>query len=193
MKSEAQWANYPAAAAWMMQHVFDHWDYLQDVEWPEAQGYPMTKGVAGFWLSQLQEDAYTRDNTLAVNLCNSPEHGPTTLGCAHYQQLIHQVLDAVLSISSVTEEPDKAFLTEISTSLARLDKGFHVGDWGKIKEWKLPDSEGYDFINDTHRHLSELIGWYPGYSLLLHGRLCKRHYSERRSREAIQPRRGQGR
>jgi alpha-L-fucosidase 2 len=128
MKSEAQWANYLAAAAWMMQHVFDHWDYLQDVEWPEAQGYPMIKGIAGFWLSQLQEDAYTGDNTLVVNLCNSPEHGPTTFGCAYYQQLIHLVFDAVLSISSVTEEPDKAFLTEISTSLARLDKGFHVGD-----------------------------------------------------------------
>jgi hypothetical protein len=145
-------------------------------------------------LAQPTARRYVHENsTLIVNPCNSPEHSRTTFGCAHYQQLIHQVFNAVLSISSVNEELDTAFVTGISSSLARLDKGFHVGDWGQIKEWKLPDSEGYDFITDTHRHLSELISWYPGYSLLLHGRLCKRHYSERRSREAIQPRRGQGR
>lgn len=56
MKSGASWANYPAAAAWMMQHVFDHWDYSQDTEWLQTQGYPMLKGVADFWLSQLHVD-----------------------------------------------------------------------------------------------------------------------------------------
>jgi alpha-L-fucosidase 2 len=165
MKSEALWANYPAAAAWMMQHVFDHWDYSRDVEWLKTQGYPMIKGVAQFWMSQLQEDAYTGDGSLVVNPCNSPEHGETTFGCAHYQQLIFQVFEAVLSVSSVVQELDTAFINTVSTSLGRLDKGFHVGSWGQIKEWKLPDSEGYEFINDTHRHLSELVGWYPGYSL----------------------------
>jgi alpha-L-fucosidase 2 len=165
MKSEALWANYPAAAAWMMQHVFDHWDYSQDVAWLKAQGYPMIKSVTEFWLSQLQEDAYTKDGTLVVNPCNSPEHGPTTFGCAHYQQLIHQVFDNVLSIGPMANEQNTTFFAQVKSSLDRLDKGFHVGDWGQIKEWKLSDSEGYEFINDTHRHLSELVGWYPGYSL----------------------------
>jgi alpha-L-fucosidase 2 len=66
---------------------------------------------------------------------------------------------------SVVEEVDKEFLAYISSSLNRLDKGFHIGDWGQIKEWKLPDSESYDVMNDTHRHLSEFIGRFPGYSL----------------------------
>jgi alpha-L-fucosidase 2 len=134
MKSDALWANYPAAAAWMMQHVFDHWDYSGDAEWLKAQGYPMMRGVAEFWLSQLQEDVRNRDGTLVVNPCNSPEHGPTTFGCAHYQQLIHQVFNAVLSVSSVVEEVDTTFLADVSRSLKRLDKGFHIGDWGQIKE-----------------------------------------------------------
>lgn len=165
MKSDAGWANYPAAAAWMMQHVYDHWEYSRDVDWLKKQGYPMMKGVAEFWLSQLQEDGYTGDGSLVVNPCNSPEHGETTFGCTHYQQLIHQVFEAVLTTSAVVEEADSVFVKDITNSLARLDKGFHIGDWGQIKEWKVPDSEGYDFINDTHRHLSELVGWYPGYSL----------------------------
>ncbi|KAF2845709.1 glycoside hydrolase family 95 protein [Plenodomus tracheiphilus IPT5] len=165
MKSGASWANYAAAAAWMMQHVFDHWDYSRDTTWLTTQGYPLLKGVAEFWLSQLQPDTFTNDNSLVVNPCNSPEHGPTTFACAHFQQLIHQVFDAVLTLSPLISDPDTAFTTNISTSLSRLDKGFHIGSFSQIKEWKLPDSYGYEFENDTHRHLSELVGWYPGYSL----------------------------
>lgn len=165
MKSGTSWANYAAAAAWMMQHVFDHWDYSQDAGWLGAQGYPMLKGVAEFWLNQLQVDDFTKDGSLVVNPCNSPEHGPTTFGCAHFQQVVHQVFEAVLSVASPAAESDQAFLSNVTESLAKLDKGFHVGEWGQIKEWKLPDSFGYDFINDTHRHLSELVGWHPGYSL----------------------------
>ncbi|KAF2825648.1 glycoside hydrolase family 95 protein-like protein [Ophiobolus disseminans] len=165
MKSGASWANYAAAAAWMMQHVWDHWEYSQDADSLLRQGYPLLKGVAEFWLDQLQEDEFARDGTLVVNPCNSPEHGPTTFACVHYHQLIHQVFEAVLSANVVLANVDDAFASNVSSSLSRLDKGFHLGDWGQIKEWKLPDSFGYDFINDTHRHLSELVGWYPGYSI----------------------------
>ncbi|RYO69406.1 Alpha-fucosidase A [Alternaria arborescens] len=166
MKSGAEWANYPASAAWMMQHVFDHWDYSRDEAWLRDQGYPLMKGVAEFWLSQLQEDIFNDDGSLVVNPCNSPEHGPTTFGCAHYQQLVHQVFEAVLSTMTIVGESDTAFISNVTDSLQRLDKGFHVGSWGQIKEWKLPEEPyGLEFINDTHRHLSELVGWYPGYSL----------------------------
>ena len=34
-----------------------------------------------------------------------------------------------------------------------------------MQKWKLPASQGYDFENDTHRHLLNLWGWYPGISL----------------------------
>ncbi|KAJ4346217.1 hypothetical protein N0V95_005583 [Ascochyta clinopodiicola] len=165
MKSGASWANYAAAAAWMMQHVFDHWEYSHDAVWLQTQGYPMLKGVAEFWPDQLQVDEFSKDGSLVVNPCNSPEHGPTTFGCAHFQQLVNQVFEAVLSVESAGGEIDREFVTNVTGSLAKLDKGFHVGDWGQIKEWKLPDSFGYESINDTHRHLSELVGWFPGYSL----------------------------
>jgi len=165
MKSASEWANYPISAAWMMQHVFDHWDYSRNATWLRTQAYPMIKGVASFWLSQLQPDRYYNDGTLVVNPCNSPEHGQTTFGCAHYQQLIHQVFDAILSFQPTVNDADTAFLSNLTASLARLDKGFHIGAWGQIKEWKMPDSLGYEFRNDTHRHLSELVGWHPGYAL----------------------------
>lgn len=168
MKEEAQWANYPAAAAWMMQHVTDHFSYSQNVTWLQQTGYPLLKGVTQFWLSQLQEDRFWNDGTLVVNPCNSPEHGPTTFGCTHYQQLLHQLFANMLVLGPLSEEPDSAFISNISTTLTHLDKGFHRTSWGGVKEWKLPDpadSEVYDLQNDTHRHLSHLWGWYPGLTL----------------------------
>ncbi|KAI0418359.1 Six-hairpin glycosidase-like protein [Xylaria grammica] len=164
MKEDALWANYPAAGAWMMQHVWDRFDYTQDINWLRKQGYPLLKGIAQFWVSQLQEDQFFNDGTLVANPCNSPEIGPTTFGCTHYQQLIHQVFDNVLSSAEIIGEDDKEFLDGVTSSLARLDTGIHFTGWGGIKEWKLPDSYGYD-NKSTHRHLSHLIGWYPGYSM----------------------------
>ncbi|KAF4994556.1 hypothetical protein FDECE_13079 [Fusarium decemcellulare] len=164
MKGDAGWANYPVAPAWMMQHVWDAFDYTQDRGWLASQGYPLLKGVAEFWISQLQEDAYFEDGTLVVNPCNSAEHGPTTFGCVHYQQLIHQVLDSTLIAADIVSETDSGFIKEVSSSLKSLDKGLHFASWGGLKEWKMPEKLGYDEPS-THRHLSHLNGWYPGYSI----------------------------
>lgn len=149
----------------MMQHVIDHYEFSQNATFWKTQGYPLVKGIAQFWHSQLQEDLYFNDNTLVVNPCNSPEHGPTTFACTHYQQLIFQVFTGIVAYAAIAEETDSNFLSNITSALVSLDKGFHIGTWGEVKEWKIPESFGYDFENDTHRHLSNLVGWYPGYSL----------------------------
>ncbi|KAF3763822.1 family 95 glycoside hydrolase [Cryphonectria parasitica EP155] len=167
MKNAAQWANYPASAAWLMQHVFDHYDYSQNTTWLVETGYPLLKAIASFWLSQLQEDRFYNDGTLVVNPCNSPEQGPTTSGCTHYQQLIHQVLEAVLRTAPLVSEPASDFLASTTAALARLDTGVHIdpdSPQGVLKEWKVPDAYLYD-VYPEHRHISHLVGWYPGYAI----------------------------
>ena len=156
------WADYPASAAWMMQHVWDHFDYSQDVDWLKRQGYAkLLKPITQFWLSQLQEDQHFKDGTLVVIPCSSPEHGPTTFGCTHWQQLIYQVFDTALASAPIVGETDEGFLSEVEDKLARLDEGLHIGRWGQVQEWKLD----FDVKNDTHRHLSELVGWHPGWAI----------------------------
>ncbi|PYI07564.1 hypothetical protein BO78DRAFT_396406 [Aspergillus sclerotiicarbonarius CBS 121057] len=161
MKNVAQWADYPATNAWMSHHVWDHYDYSQDVSWYRQTGYPILKGAAQFWLSQLVQDEYFKDGTLVVNPCNSPEHGPTTFGCTHYQQLIWEVFDHVLRGWEASGDDDTSFKDAISAKFSTLDPGIHIGWWGQIQEWKLD----IDVKNDTHRHLSNLYGWYPGYAI----------------------------
>lgn len=63
-----------------MIHVYDHFDYTNDVAWWREQGWPLLKGVASFWLDHLVEDLYFKDGTLVTAPCNSPEQGIITLG-----------------------------------------------------------------------------------------------------------------
>ncbi|ESZ90776.1 glycoside hydrolase family 95 protein [Sclerotinia borealis F-4128] len=158
------WADYPVAAAWMMQHVADYYDYSRDEVWLRETGYPLLKAISEFWLSQLQIDRYFNDGTLVVNPCSSPEHGPTTFGCTHYQQLIHSLFTSTLQAAR-TLSTDTPLQKTLAKTLPSLDKGLHISPTYQIQEWKIymPILE-----NSTHRHLSHLIGWFPGSSLSSH-------------------------
>ncbi|KAG9585344.1 glycoside hydrolase family 95 protein, partial [Aureobasidium melanogenum] len=159
------WANYPASAAWMMLHVFDHFSYSQNIDWLRETGYPLIEGVSSFWLSQLQEDQWFHDGTLVVNPCSSPEHGPTTFGCAHYQQLLHSLFTNTLtSAKALNYTP--SLLSNLTQALQSLDTGLHINPTlHTVQEWKLASLDDAYNTNSTHRHLSHLVGWYPGSSL----------------------------
>ncbi|KAG9004378.1 hypothetical protein FRB90_010942, partial [Tulasnella sp. 427] len=61
----ATWANYPAAGAWMMEHVIDHLDYGSgSIEWWQKQGWPLVKGAAEFWLDNIFVDLFHDDGTM---------------------------------------------------------------------------------------------------------------------------------
>lgn len=161
MKDEAGWANYPVTGVWMALQIPAWLDYSGDTAWYRNQGYPLLKGAALFWLDQLQEDVHFNDGTLVVNPCNSPEQGPTTFGCANFQQLIWELFDRILAAWSVSGDQDESFKKQVADKLAKLDPGIHIGSWGQLQEWKLD----LDEENNTHRHLSHLVGWHPGYSI----------------------------
>ncbi|PNS18714.1 hypothetical protein CAC42_5253 [Sphaceloma murrayae] len=156
------WTLLTSSNAWMMLHVADHFDFTRDATWLSSLAYPrLLKPVAQFWLSTLVPDTHSNDGTLVVNPCVSPEIGPTTFGCTHHQQLVHQLFVNVLRLGPLAGESDPSFLPDVASALSRLDKGLHVGRWGQIQEWKTDmDQQG-----NTHRHLSHLVGWYPGSSL----------------------------
>ncbi|KAH8109494.1 glycoside hydrolase family 95 protein [Phellopilus nigrolimitatus] len=141
--NSAQWADYPESNAWLMLHVWDHFDFTNDIAWWKEQGYPLLKGVALFHMNKLIPDLHFNDGTLVVAPCNSPEQVPITLACSHAQQLIWQLFNAVEKV-----------LRHLKTMMAQMDKGIHI-------EWKVD----LDSPTDTHRHLSHLVGLYPGYAV----------------------------
>ncbi|KAL9050795.1 MAG: hypothetical protein Q9162_006416 [Coniocarpon cinnabarinum] len=156
------WADYQAGAAWMAQQVTSYYSYYGNTTWYQSQGYPLLKSIALFWLEYLQKDTYFNDNTLVAAPCNSPEHGPVTFGCAHYQQVVWELFDSILATWADTGDSDSSFRSAVESAHAMIDRGVRVGSWGELQEWKIPT---FDMQNDTHRHLSHLVGWYPGYSI----------------------------
>ncbi|TFK91898.1 glycoside hydrolase family 95 protein [Polyporus arcularius HHB13444] len=157
----ASWADYPESNAWMMFHVWDHFDFTQDTEWFQSQGWPLLKSAAQFHLQKLVPDERFNDSTLVVVPCNSPEQVPITLGCAHAQQVIWQLFNAIDKGFPSSGDNDTEFLNEVRTKRSQMDKGIHIGSWGQLQEWKVD----MDSPDDTHRHLSHLIGLYPGYAI----------------------------
>ncbi|KIY64807.1 glycoside hydrolase family 95 protein [Cylindrobasidium torrendii FP15055 ss-10] len=159
----ATWADYPEAAAWMAYQVFDHFDFTGDQDWWKSQGWPLLKGIALFQYDRLVEDAHFNDSTLVTAPCNSPEYpniGPT-FGCTHSQQVIWELFSAVLKGYKYSGDDDDDFFTAIQGARDKLDHGIHIGSWGQLQEWKIDrDDRTY-----THRHISHLLGLYPGYSL----------------------------
>lgn len=75
--------------------------------------------------------------------------------------MIWEVLDHILRGWGASGDTDTCFKDAISSTLAMLDNGIHIGSWGQIQEWK----RDIDEKNNTHRHLSNLHGWYPGYTI----------------------------
>jgi alpha-L-fucosidase 2 len=149
----------------MMQHVFDHWDVSRDLTWLQTRGYIMMREVASFWVTQLVQDRYSKDNTLVAIPCNSPEKGPTTFGCTNYQQIISQLFMNTMIAAEAVNDADSFFTSSLNAAQLAIDDGLHISEWGGIKEFKLPDSMGYDMQGDKHRYISHLVGWYPGYTI----------------------------
>ncbi|KAI0827198.1 Six-hairpin glycosidase-like protein [Trametes gibbosa] len=157
----AQSSDYPGEYTPSMFHVWDHFDFTQDVNWFKAQGWPLLKSAAQFHLQKLIPDLRFNDGTLVVSPCSSPEQAPITLGCAHAQQVIWQLFNAIEKGFPASGDTDTAFLDEVRSKRAQMDKGIHVGSWGQLQEWKVD----MDSPTDMHRHLSHLVGLYPGYAL----------------------------
>ena len=112
--------------------------------------------MASFHLDKLIPDERFNDGTLIVAPCNSPEQPPITLACAHAQQLIWQLFNAVEKGAEAAGESDKNFLDgqflfmcgdpsnfiegllEIKSKRAQMDKGIHIGSWGQLQGACLP-------------------------------------------------------
>ena len=57
---------------------------------------------------------------------------------------------------------DSDLQASLSKTLSALDIGLHISPANRLQEWKVYNPA---LENSTHRHLSHLVGWYPGNSL----------------------------
>lgn len=142
-----------AGAPWLAAMMFDHFRFTRDREFLRGKAYPFMKGAAEFMLTRLRKRP---DGTLVVRDGWSPEHGPREDGVAHDQQILRELLLAVVEAQRALGDDG-----EFSRRCAEVLRGLapdRIGRWGQLQEWQ----EDRDVKGDDHRHTSHLYAVYPG-------------------------------
>ncbi|WP_281615094.1 glycoside hydrolase family 95 protein [Flammeovirga sp. SubArs3] len=152
------WGYFPAGAAWLSQHLWEHYLFTQDTSFLHEQAYPVMKGAAEFWLDYLVED----ENGELVSMPSfSPEHGGISIGAMMDQEIVWDLFTNIISAQDVLHN-DEEFLQKIKLSRSKL-LGLKIGQYGQLQEWK----EDRDDPNNKHRHVSHLFALYPGKQISL--------------------------
>ena len=156
------WGWSPAAVPWILQNCWEYFEYTGDVEFMEEYLYPMMKEEAQFYDEILIED---NDGKLVSAPAYSPEHGPYTLGNTYEQSLVWQLYEDVVTAAELLGK-DADLVTKWKANQANLKGPIEIGDDGQLKEWyeetTLDSMKGQGADPSGHRHLSHMLGLFPG-------------------------------
>jgi alpha-L-fucosidase 2 len=156
------WWWHPAGNAWLCQNLFEHYEYTQDRAYLEKV-YPLVKGAVEFWQARLITTTVTDASgasreVLIADSDWSPEHGPLDAkGITYAQELVWNLFGNYHTATQVLGK-DTAYARTIDDLRARLYLPVVSPKTGWLEEWMSPDNLG----ETTHRHLSPLIGLFPG-------------------------------
>ncbi len=154
---EFSWGWSPAATAWILQNVYDYYEYTCDKKFLEQKIYPMLREASLYFKSVLVEDKKT--GRLVTVPAYSPEHGPRTMGNTYEQSLIWQLFNDTIEAANILGK-DGEFAGELQNAIEKLNP-IEIGESGQIKEWYCETKLGQ--IGQTHhRHLSHMLGLFPG-------------------------------
>ncbi|MBO3334664.1 glycosyl hydrolase family 95 catalytic domain-containing protein [Clostridium perfringens] len=154
---EFDWGWAPTSNAWISQNLWEHYKFTDDKEYLRENIYPIMKEAAQFWTQFLVEYTHSDGKTYLVSSPSySPEHGPRTVGTTFDQELIWQLFTDTIKASE-TLGIDEEFRVELENKRERLLKP-QIGKHGQVQEWK----DDIDDPNNNHRHISHLVGLYPG-------------------------------
>jgi alpha-L-fucosidase 2 len=156
-----QYATWPMGGAWLMQQLFDHYEYNRDTSYLKRI-YPLLKGAAEFFLDFLMTDPET--GWLVTCPSTTPENSFLTdegkvcsvsMGTSMDNQLIRNLFRNCVTTSKILNR-DIEMQKELEADLGKLPP-HQIGSFGQLQEWL------YDFkeVEVTHRHLSHLFAVYP--------------------------------
>lgn len=156
------WGWSPAAVPWILQNVWEMYEYTGDIEYMRDVIYPIMKEEVNLYENMLVWDEVQQ--RMVSSPTYSPEHGPRTVGNTYEQTLIWQLYeDTIIAAEKLGVDLD--LVEGWKDTQSKLDP-IQIGDDGQIKEWyeettlnSIP-SEGYG-----HRHMSHLLGLFPGDSI----------------------------
>ena len=156
------WWWHPAGNAWLCLNLFEHYEYTQDSAYLEKI-YPLIKGAVEFWEARLitttvKDASGASREVLIADSDWSPEQGPLDAkGITYAQELVWNLFGHYHTTTAALGK-DIAYSATIDGLRDRLYLPVISPTTGWLEEWMTPDNLG----ETTHRHLSPLIGLFPG-------------------------------
>jgi len=161
-----EWANWAMGGAWLVEALWDKYQFTCDKAYLRQTAYPLMKGAAEFLLEWLipnpnnPEELITAPSTSPENeyVTDKGYHGMTCYGSTADMAIIRELFTNTLQAARIVG--DNSIVAELESALPRLHS-YTVGKDGDLNEW-YHDWRDYD---PRHRHQSHLIGLYPGQHL----------------------------
>ena len=163
-RESPMWSCWNMGGAWLVQALWERYQFTQDKAYLRKVAYPLMKGAAEFCLAWLVENP-KHPGELITAPSTSPEneyitdkgyHGVTCYGGTADLAIIRELLADVIAAGSICGDN----IATYQTVLQRLHP-YTIGKDGDLNEWY------YDWRDRDphHRHQSHLIGLYPGHHL----------------------------
>ena len=155
------WANWNMGGAWLVNTLWERYQFTQDKTYLQTVAYPLMMGAARFCLRWLIDNPKAPGELITAP-STSPEneyktdkgyHGVTCYGGTADLAIIRELLTNTIAAGKVLGEKNKM----MEQALARLHP-YTVGHMGDLNEWYYD----WDDWDPKHRHQSHLIGLYPG-------------------------------
>ncbi len=156
------WSVWVGAAAWLAQHMWQHYEYTLDKCFLKERCYPFIREVARFFEdylvkdengvyqispSQSPENRFTLTKTMPVSICVSSASDIEMTG-----ELLGEAIQCAKILE--TDEGKVAKWQEMLDNLPKLQ----ISEDGRIVEW----NRDFEEAEPGHRHVSHLYGIYPG-------------------------------
>ncbi|MBT2422415.1 glycoside hydrolase N-terminal domain-containing protein [Streptomyces sp. ISL-22] len=153
------WWWHPAGNAWLCTTLWEHYEYTGSRELLEKI-YPLLKGACEFWEARLLTTTLpgTTREVLVADSDWSPEHGPLDAKGITYAQELVWALFGNYCTAAAELRTDTAYADTIAALRRKLYLPRVSPSTGWLEEWMSPDNLG----ETTHRHLSPLVGLFPG-------------------------------
>ncbi|GKX28811.1 hypothetical protein SH1V18_12910 [Vallitalea longa] len=161
VKGSANYAFWPMGGPWLTYDLWEHYEFTQDKNFLKDIAFPIMKESAEFCLDWLIKD---ENGYLVTSPSTSPENQfyyrfhkcKTSIASTMDISIIWQVFTNLLTAASKLGINDD-FIEHVKIAKERLFP-YKIGRYGQLQEW----SRDFREVHISHRHLSHLIGLYPG-------------------------------
>lgn len=178
----AQWAFWHGSSGWLCEHLFEHYEYTNDVEYLKETAYPVMKKAAEFYLDIMTE----YEGKLVLSPGTSPENTfeyegkpcsvakYSTMSMSIARELFENCIKAcdILGI-------DSDFAAELKNTVENMAP-FKLGSDGQLLEF----DDDYPEVEMHHRHVSHLYALHPARLITVDGtpelaKACRRTLERR--------------